>query len=71
MENDWKVYRIENRKTHELHYIDGEEHIYDYDENRMLTETEKNAFLYSNENQYERHSGSLKRSKPYGSMLVI
>ncbi len=71
MENDWKVYRSGNRKIYELHCIDGEEHIYSYDENRMLTETEKNAFLYSNDNQYKRHSGSLKRSKPYGSMLVI
>ena len=44
MENDWKAYRIGNRKIYEYHYIDGEEHIYDYDENRMLTETEKRLF---------------------------
>ena len=59
MEYDRKVYRIANRKTHELHYIDGEVYIYDFDANRMLTETEKKAFLYSNGNQYERHSSSL------------
>ena len=63
MENDWKIYRIGNRKIYELHSIDGKVDIYDYDENRMLTETEKKAFLYSNENQYERHSGSLKRRR--------
>jgi len=44
MEYDRKIYRIGSKKTHELHYIDGEEHIYDYDENRMLTETEKRLF---------------------------
>ena len=59
MENDWRVYRIENRKIYELHCIDDEEHIYDFDANRMLTVAEKKAFLSSNENQYERHSGSL------------
>ena len=63
MENDWKVYRIGNRKTHELHFIDSKEHIYDYDKNCMLTETEKKAFLYSNGNPYERHASSLKRGQ--------
>jgi len=63
MKNDWKVYRIGNRKIYEFHCIDGEVYIYDFDANRMLNETEKNAFLYSNDNQYKRHSGSLKRRR--------
>jgi len=60
MKNDWKIYRIGNRKIYEFHCIDGEEHIYDYDKNCMLTVAEKKAFLYSKEQALQLDVGYIE-----------